>query len=192
MHSQLRRVASAIAMFLSALALQWAATTPWAEGSATDGTRYRVSPIGIAHVVTPTVPNAKTIDCRWWPKVGTPSLCAVADGGERAYRRLRLAYPGLQVALWLSVAALFLQALRIPRSAGAHVAIACVLLVLIASVVVVVRTAPSAALSVLQGVTLAYHSLGYVLASGAAALALLSIILLAERGATSRVASDAS
>ena len=184
MSSQTRRICSAIAMFLTALALQWAATAPWIEGRAADGTRFRVSPIGIAHVVSPDSPNVPTVDCRWWPRVGTPSLCAVVAGSEKAYARLRLAYPCLQGALWLAIIALMLQALRIPRSAPPHVMLATALLVLIIAAGAIMVMAPPTALEVLQRVSLQYRSLGFLLGSSAAALTLASVLLLAERSPT--------
>lgn len=180
MSSQTRRIVSAIAMFLCALSLQWAATAPWGEAAAADGTRYRISPIGIAHVVAPNEPSTPTIDCRWWPKVGTQSLCAVVTGYENAYKRLRLVYPGVQVALWMSVAAIFLQALRIPKSRTPHVVFTLVLLAIIVAVIATLRTAPGQALDVLQGIELRFSSLGFLLGSAAAALSLLSLFLLAE------------
>lgn len=184
MKSQTRRVLSAAALFLSALAVQQAATAPWGEGSAPDGTRFRLSPIGLSHVVTPQDPGAPTVECRWWPRIGEASLCAPAPGGERAYARLRLAYPALQVALWLSIAALLLQALRIPRAPIAHVALSTAPFALLASAILIVTRSGPEALAVLQGVRLRFDSLGFALAAGAAALTAASAFLAAERSTT--------
>lgn len=182
MKSKTRRVLSGVALFLSALAVQRASTTPWGEGAAADGTHLLLSPIGLSHVVRPQDPIAPTVECRWWPRIGDASLCAPAAGGDRAYERLRLAYPALLVALWLAVGALLLQALRIPRAPAAHVALSAATFALVMSALVIVTRSGPDALAALQGVKLRFDSLGFVLAAGAAMLTAASAFLAAERG----------
>jgi hypothetical protein len=103
---------------LSAILFQRSATAPWAEGRAADGRHLQVSPIGIADFGLGTTGTPAT-ECRWWPKLGDANLCAAAPGGDAFMKRLRRAYPLVVAALWTSVLALFLNALRIPRRAPA-------------------------------------------------------------------------
>jgi hypothetical protein len=98
---------------LSAILFQLAATRPWAEGRSAFGNRLEISPIGVADFGLAS-PTAKA-QCRWWPRIGDATLCQVDE--EAAMTRLRRAYPLAIAALWTSVLALFLVALRIPRSA---------------------------------------------------------------------------
>ena len=101
---------------VSALLFQLAATRPWAEGRAAAGNRLEVSPIGVADYGPGTAGTAP-VQCRWWPRIGDATLCAVVPGAEEGMTRLRRAYPLTVAALWTSVLALFLVALRVPRSA---------------------------------------------------------------------------
>ena len=98
---------------VSAILFQLAATRPWAEGRSAFGNRLFVSPIGVADFGLAS-PTAK-VQCRWWPRIGDATLCAVDE--DAAMTTLRRAYPLTIAALWTSVVALFLVALRIPRSA---------------------------------------------------------------------------
>ena len=100
---------------VSAILFQLAATRPWAEGRSQYGSRLEVSPIGVADFGLSS--DTARAQCRWWPRIGDATLCEVAPGGEAAMTRLRRAYPLAVVALWTSVLALFLVALRVPRSA---------------------------------------------------------------------------
>lgn len=102
----------------SAILFQRSATAPWAEARAADGRHLQVSPIGLVDFGLGTSGTAAR-ECRWWPKLGDEELCALADNGETHMARLRRAYPLAVVAMWLSVLALFLNALRIPRMAPA-------------------------------------------------------------------------
>jgi hypothetical protein len=100
---------------VSAILFQLAATRPWAEGRSAFGNRLEVSPIGVADFGLNS--DTARVQCRWWPRIGDPTLCEVAPDGQAAMTRLRRAYPLAVAALWTSVLALFLVALRIPRSA---------------------------------------------------------------------------
>lgn len=46
------RAAAGLALLLAALALYSAATLGWGAADAPDGTRYKVSPVGLSHVLT--------------------------------------------------------------------------------------------------------------------------------------------
>lgn len=100
---------------VSAILFQLAATRPWAEGRSALGNRLQISPIGVADFGLNS--NTARVQCRWWPRIGDPTLCEVAPDGEAAMTRLRRSYPLAVAALWTSVLALFLVALRVPRSA---------------------------------------------------------------------------
>lgn len=101
---------------VSAILFQRSATAPWAEARAVDGRRLQVSPIGISDFGLGTTGTAP-VQCRWWPRLGDATLCAVAPDGEASMRTLRRTYPLVVAALWTSVLALFLVALRVPRRA---------------------------------------------------------------------------
>lgn len=100
---------------VSAILFQLAATRPWAEGRSAYGNRLEVTPIGIDDFGLAS--RTAIVQCRWWPRVGDATLCEVAPNGEAAMTRLKRAYPLAVVALWTSILALFLVALRVPRSA---------------------------------------------------------------------------
>jgi hypothetical protein len=100
---------------VSAILFQLSATRPWAEGRSAYGNRLEVSPIGIDDFGLSS--DTARVQCRWWPQVGDATLCEVRPNGEAAMTRLRRAYPLAVTALWTSILALFLVALRIPRSA---------------------------------------------------------------------------
>ena len=105
-----------VLMAITAILFQRSATATWAEARTENGHRMLVSPIGIQDW-GPDSASRPIAECRWWPKLGDSSLCAVAPGGEDDVKRVRRAYPLTFIALWGSVLALFLVALRLPRQA---------------------------------------------------------------------------
>ena len=116
---RLSRILEGIALLLlvaSALLFQRSATTPWVEGRAADGRRLQVSPIGLTDFGLGTTGTPST-ECRWWPKLGSEELCAIAPAGEVHMKWLRRAYPFVVIGMWMCVLALFLNALHIPRQA---------------------------------------------------------------------------
>lgn len=170
-----RRSMGAMAIFLTAIALQQATTRPWGAAAGPDGSRYELSIVGLSRI-TAGAATSRT-DCRWWPVYGDASLCGTRAGGEDAYRRLRLAYPLLQVAMWVAVASLLLQTLRVPRQRllqGAAPATACALTVV--GIVVTVRGAREG-LSALADVAVRFTAPGFAMAVAAAVLSALSAIL---------------
>jgi hypothetical protein len=179
---QQRRFMEGIALLLlavSAILFQRSATAPWTEATATDGTRYVVSPIGLSEFKGGT--PAPATACRWWPRVGNQQLCALNDtGGMEHMAWLRWSYPLTVVALWASVLALFLNALRVPRQApraGALVALVPTTLALVA--IWSTWTRAPLALAVLEGLDPkpVWTGMGAVLAATlltAAAAALIS------------------
>lgn len=110
-----RRTIEGVALILiavSAILFQRSATASWAEARTAQGLRIEVSPIGLAEHGP-----SSTRQCRWWPHVGDAELCAVAADGKASKSQVRRAYPLAVIALWSSVLALFLCALRVPRGA---------------------------------------------------------------------------
>jgi hypothetical protein len=97
---------------IAAICLQRAATLQWAATTGPDGALLEVSPIGVTRVEG----NASRLSCRWWPPMGRAELCSVAPSGAVEFGRVRRVYPLLAAALWVAVAALFLQVLKLPRS----------------------------------------------------------------------------
>jgi hypothetical protein len=99
----------------------------WGGGDAPDGTRFKVSPVGISHVLQPHQPVSPTVDCFWSPPSGNAELCATAPGAAVAFRGLRVVstLPLVAAALALASAATLVRAtpgakrLRIPLMIGA-------------------------------------------------------------------------
>jgi hypothetical protein len=177
-----KRALAALFMGVTAFCIQRGATLAWGRALAPNGTRYKVSPIGLARVLTPARPVSLEVGCRWWPRgAGDASLCAVAPNGTSAFRRLRAAYPTLMVALWLSVIALFLQVLRVPRPLLARVAVTLAVAVLTATAVVLVTSSAEHALVVLDRLDVRYGSWGFSLVLSAFVSSALSGILLLSR-----------
>ena len=73
-----------------------------------------ISPIGIQDW-GPDSAVRPIAECRVWPKLGDAALCELAANGEDDLVKVRRAYPLTFAALLVSVLALFLVALRLPR-----------------------------------------------------------------------------
>jgi hypothetical protein len=151
-----RRYLEGVALLLltiSAILFQSSATSSWIETTAADGARYQVSPIGVKQYHDHDAQPAS--ECRWWPRLGNEQLCAANDvGGPSQMKWLRRAYPLTVAALWMSVLALFLNALRVPRQAPAvHVIAALAPSVLGAVALWSMWFGATRALAVLEGLT---------------------------------------
>ena len=92
-------LAMAIPLLVAAIALYEASTLGWGSADSPDGTRFKASPVGLSQVLSPHQTVSATVDCRWHPPRGDAELCAVAPGGEAAYRQLLAVYP----ILWVSI-----------------------------------------------------------------------------------------
>lgn len=179
------RLLEGVALLLiagSALLFQRAATRPWVETRAADGRHYQVSPIGIADFGLGTTGTAPT-ECRWWPKLGNEELCAIAPGGASRMTWLRRAYPLVVIALWTSVLALFLNALRIPRQAPAvGVVVTMVLPALSVLALWSVASGAGRALAVLAGLTLQPLSGGFgIMVAATVSTAAAGLLLVLSR-----------
>ncbi|HEU4828399.1 MAG TPA: hypothetical protein VFT04_04315 [Gemmatimonadales bacterium] len=111
------RLAVAIALAGSALALHSSSTLGWAGTDVPDGSRFKASPVGLSHVLTPDRLESETMDCGWYAASNYPTACDVAD--ERAFVRLRAVYPLILAAAGLSLAGAAAAALRSRRGATA-------------------------------------------------------------------------
>ncbi|MEO6444560.1 MAG: hypothetical protein ABIZ91_13790 [Gemmatimonadaceae bacterium] len=178
MSASTRRVLSAIAMFVAAVSLQRACTMTWGGTRALGGVRYEFSVIGLSRLQATDVSPAARIDCRWWPAYGDAALCAPGEAGEVPGARLRLAYPLLQVGLWLAIVSLLLHALRVPRDWRMQAALPTLVLLLTASGVVLARQGLHRGLAALAGLELSFNGAGYWFAMFAATLGLASLLLL--------------
>ena len=173
---RLRRPIAAVLLVISAFALQRSATLVWARAEGSDGSLLTLSPVGLSRIARDT-PSPASTDCRWWPRWDKQGLCVVQRGGEAAFGRLRSGYPLIQVALWLSVAGLFLVTLRVPRPAALRAAVCWGASLLSAAATHVVRLESPAALAALQGLHLDFRSIGFTLACLAAVTSLIAGVL---------------
>ncbi|HEX5004419.1 MAG TPA: hypothetical protein VFV65_03840 [Gemmatimonadales bacterium] len=98
-HTRHGGVAFALALVVAAAAFGSASRLGWGAADAHDGTRYKVSPVGLSHVLTPHQPVSETIDCGWYPLSGYAAPCAIAPGGAAAFRLLRAVFPLLVAAV---------------------------------------------------------------------------------------------
>jgi hypothetical protein len=95
-------------LFLFAALLLFASPPmSWGGGEATDGTRYKLSPLQLSHVLKPHQTVSPTEDCR----IFGANRCQVAPGGEAAFARFRLVYPltimGIAACLLVTLFGLF-------------------------------------------------------------------------------------
>ena len=168
---------------VAAILFQRAATSSWIELTGSNETRYRVSPIGIAEFQRGDSESAS--ECRWWPRLGNQQLCVINDaGGLQAMTWLRRAYPLTVVALWASVLALFLTALRIPRQAPfLGPAVAAALPVMSCVAMWSIWSAAPRALAVLEGlpVRMLPGGLGLMLVATALTAAAFLFLVISRR-----------
>ncbi len=154
------RFAAAGALVLAALALRSASTLGWAGADVPDGTRYKASPVGLSHVLTPHRLTSRTVDCGWHEASGYTAPCQVASGGGAAFRQLTTVYPIVLLAVLLCVAGAVLslrpgRRLRgAQRLAAGSAALAALLAVALFATSVERALAPLAGLSVGVGGTL--------------------------------------
>ncbi len=188
-----RRVVSAVAIFLTAVALQQACTVAWAHATAESGARYELSVVGLSRLNAP--PDAPRTDCRWWPKYGSTELCAPPAGQASAQGALRRAYPCLQVALWLAILSVLLQTLRVPRRRALQAGVPAVAAGLVAVAIYSMLIGASDGLAVLAPLEVRFSGRGFVLAVVAILLSGASAVLLLTSfvpGASADVAAGSS
>jgi hypothetical protein len=86
-------LAMAAPLLLAGAALYHASTLAWGGAEAPDGTRYKASPIGLSHVLSPRQPVSPTVNCRWYFAGGDADVCAMAPGAAAAYWQLLAVFP---------------------------------------------------------------------------------------------------
>ena len=91
----------AVPLLIAGAAIYDASTLAWGGADAPDGTRYKVSPIGLSHVLSPHQTVSPAVDCRWHfaGGDGDSDLCAMAPGAEIAYRQLLAVFPLLGLGI---------------------------------------------------------------------------------------------
>ena len=166
----LRNRLGVLCIVLAALALQRGTTLSWGHAAAAEGARIEVSAIGLTKVAADPAATGSPTRCRWWPAAGDAALCAVVPGATDAFRRLRVAYPLLSIAIWLAVVSLFLQVLHVPRRAGWRVALTWSVAILGAAAVALVTTSAQGALAALEGSVVRYSAPGFFLVVAAVLL----------------------
>ena len=77
----------------------------WGGADLPDGTRYKVSPVGISHVLEPARTVSPTRNCRWSEPAAAGGLCAPVIGADLAFGGLRLVEPMVYLGAGLAVAA---------------------------------------------------------------------------------------
>ena len=90
-----------VLLIAAALAVDKSSTLGWGGCWAQDSTRYKISPVGISHVLNPRSYISATVDAKWIPESGAASLRAVIPGGEDSFNNLKLTYPILKISFWL-------------------------------------------------------------------------------------------
>jgi lysylphosphatidylglycerol synthetase-like protein (DUF2156 family) len=165
--------APALALVLAAAALYSASTLGWGGADVPDGSRYKASPVGLSHVLTPHQPTSRTVDCGWYAASGYAEPCAVASGGDAAFGRLRMAYPLVLLAALLCLAGAVLSLRPAWRLRGAHRRAACAAALAALLAVALFAGSVGDALAALQGVSMGTGgSLGTMQLSAAVLLCL--------------------
>lgn len=100
----IRRIICSVLLMAVAYAVNYSSTLGWGGAWAPGDTRYKVSPIGISHVLQPRQAVSPIVWSQWSPETGDPHLRSIAPGGELAYMRLKLINPILQLGFWLALA----------------------------------------------------------------------------------------
>ena len=118
------RVVSATFLAIAACLLYSCATLGWGEADAPDGSRFKASPVGLSHVLTPDQATSRTEDCGWYEASGYASPCVIAD--RNAFAELKLIYPFVIAGAVLCVLAALSTLVRRSWSARGQRILACV------------------------------------------------------------------
>ena len=99
----IQNVMVTILLIIAAWGVDRSSSLGWGGAWAADSTRYKVSPVGISHVLQPRTTVSPTVWAGWVRESGDAALRTVAPGGDSAYARLKLTYPLLRFAFWLAL-----------------------------------------------------------------------------------------
>lgn len=112
----LRRCILAILSCACAWAFYTGSGMAWASSDGPNGTRYKVSPTGVVHILRPLEPVSPQVSCWWFPRPGGEgSACSAFRRGSSAGTALWLVRP---LFLLAALAALAAVAGLTIRSAG--------------------------------------------------------------------------
>ncbi len=118
-------LAVAVPLLLAAAALYHSSTLTWGGADAPDGTRYKISPIGITHVLSPRQTVSPTVKCSWYFTGGDAGLCAMAPEAEGAYGQLLAIFPLLCAGVAVSLMGCLGQCRQNWRRRFPHRIVAC-------------------------------------------------------------------
>jgi hypothetical protein len=114
------RLTAAGPLILAGLLFYHSRDLAWGGAEDSDGTRYKVSPLGVVHVLEPNQTVSRTVICRWVePDAGGP--CAAVPNAPFAWRLLQLVNP----LLWLGALIALAGALAMSQPAWSTAARAC-------------------------------------------------------------------
>lgn len=173
--------APALALVLAAAALHSSSTLGWGGADVPDGSRYKASPVGLSHVLTPHQPTSATVDCGWYAASGYAEPCAVASGGEAAFTRLRLVYPLVLLAALVCLMGAALSLRSGWRLLGLHRRPACAAAVVALLAVALFAGSVGDALAALQGVSMGTGGTLGTMQLSAAVLLCLAVCLSPNR-----------
>ena len=159
---------------VATLCVQRGATLSWGSAEDPGDGRYKLSPIGLTFTATSDSGAVNVVACRWWPRLGDADLCAVAPEGADAFASVRMAYPLLSLSLWVAVAALLMQVLRVPRRTGVRTGVTWLSGAFVAMAVVLLTAYARPALASLVDRDVRFGALGFGLAIVAMVAAFLS------------------
>jgi hypothetical protein len=117
-------LAMSASLLFAAAALYDSSTLTWGGADAPDGTRYKISPIGITHVLSPHQTMSPTAKCSWYFPGGDSELCAATPGSAGAYRQLLAIFPLLCAGIGICLVGCLGQCRRRWRLSFPHRAIA--------------------------------------------------------------------
>ena len=170
------RLLAAGALLLSAWAVYSSVPLGWGGADAPDGTRFKVSPGGLSHVLEPHATVSPDVKCGWSPPSGEAELCRVAPGAEAAHARLRTVRPLLLGTAALAIAGSVLALTAAPLGIRLGVAAAAAAGPVIA--LVLFATSAGRAILVLRELPFGLAAaLGTMLVGVAVVLALTSLAL---------------
>jgi hypothetical protein len=105
-------LAAPLPLLLASAALydvQDASTLAWGQDDAPNGTQYKASSLGLAHVLNLRQTVSPTRQCRWYLTGGQGKYCAMAPGAGLAYSQLLAVFPQLRAAIAACLAGALLQ-----------------------------------------------------------------------------------
>lgn len=86
-------LAIAVPLLLAGAALYDSTDLTWGGADAPDGTRYKATPIGLTHVLSPGQTVSPTVQCRLYLGNSDADLCVPAPGATAAYWQLLAVFP---------------------------------------------------------------------------------------------------